>query len=246
MRALPNLRHLALATFVEGIRHRALWAIVCLAVLLTMANIFVAQLFTWDLGKVSVEFGLSSVALTGHAAQPARQQQGLASGEVIVKKRKLGEVADAVAVLLLADLMPQYPQAAAAGTEKMEQQFDGSRFAGAVWSEKTKGLVLPHGQGKPVQGLVAPAVGAEGFADVVDFDDWSGHAQCRDILIGCNVKNPDRRYRSGFSRFQNIVGRLLSHLPSCFRCAATGRTIIGRVTITIKFICSIGSSKGCS
>ena len=51
-----NLWYLALATFVEGIRHRALWAILCLAVLLTMANIFVAQLFTWDLGKVSVEF----------------------------------------------------------------------------------------------------------------------------------------------------------------------------------------------
>ena len=65
MRALPNLHHLALATFTEGIRHRALWAIVCLAVLLIMANIFVAQLFTWDLGKVSVEFGLSAVALTG-------------------------------------------------------------------------------------------------------------------------------------------------------------------------------------
>ena len=65
MRALPNLHHLALATFTEGIRHRALWAIVCLAVLLTMANIFVAQLFSWDLGKVSVEFGLSAVALTG-------------------------------------------------------------------------------------------------------------------------------------------------------------------------------------
>jgi ABC-type transport system involved in multi-copper enzyme maturation permease subunit len=65
MRSLRNLWYLALSTFTEGIRHRALWAIVCLAVLLTMANIFVAQLFSWDLGKVSVEFGLSAVALTG-------------------------------------------------------------------------------------------------------------------------------------------------------------------------------------
>ncbi len=62
---LSNLWHLALSTFIEGIRHKALWAIVCLAIVLTMANIFVAELFTWDLGKVSVEFGLSSVALTG-------------------------------------------------------------------------------------------------------------------------------------------------------------------------------------
>lgn len=62
---LCNLWHLAMATFIEGIRHKALWAIVCLAVILSMANIFVAELFSWDLGKVSVEFGLSSVAFTG-------------------------------------------------------------------------------------------------------------------------------------------------------------------------------------
>lgn len=65
MPALRNLWYLALATFVEGMRHKALWAILCLAVLLTTANIAVAQLFSWDLGKVSVEFGLSAVALTG-------------------------------------------------------------------------------------------------------------------------------------------------------------------------------------
>ena len=60
-----NIWFLALATCTEGIRHRALWAIVCLAVLLTMANLGVTTLYTWDLGKVSVEFGLSSVAFTG-------------------------------------------------------------------------------------------------------------------------------------------------------------------------------------
>lgn len=65
MPVLRNLWVLSFATFIEGIRHKALWAIVCLAVVLTMANIFVVQLFTWDLGKVSVEFGLSAVALTG-------------------------------------------------------------------------------------------------------------------------------------------------------------------------------------
>lgn len=63
--SLCNLWYLALSTFIEGVRHKALWAIVCLAVILTMANIFVAELFSWDLGKVSVEFGLSTVAFTG-------------------------------------------------------------------------------------------------------------------------------------------------------------------------------------
>ena len=62
---LSNLWHLALSPFIEGVRHKALWAIVCLAVTLTMANIFVAELFSWDLGKVSVELGLYSVAFTG-------------------------------------------------------------------------------------------------------------------------------------------------------------------------------------
>ncbi len=56
---------LAHSTFIEGVRHRALWAIVVLSILLTMTNIFVAELFSWDLGKVSVEFGLSAIAFTG-------------------------------------------------------------------------------------------------------------------------------------------------------------------------------------
>ena len=65
MQALRNIWFLALATCTEGIRHRALWAIVCLAALLTMTNLGVTTLYAWDLGKVSVEFGLSSVAFTG-------------------------------------------------------------------------------------------------------------------------------------------------------------------------------------
>lgn len=62
---LRNIWFLALATFTESVRHRALWAIVSLAVLLTMANLGVTTLFNWDLGKVSIEFGLSAVAFTG-------------------------------------------------------------------------------------------------------------------------------------------------------------------------------------
>jgi ABC-type transport system involved in multi-copper enzyme maturation permease subunit len=65
MQALRNIWFLALATCTEGIRHRALWAIVCLAVLLTTANLGGTTLYSWDLGKVSVEFGLSAVAFTG-------------------------------------------------------------------------------------------------------------------------------------------------------------------------------------
>lgn len=65
MQALRNLWLLALSTFTEGIRHRALWAIVFLAALLCMVNLVVTTLYSWDLGKVSVEFGLSAVAFTG-------------------------------------------------------------------------------------------------------------------------------------------------------------------------------------
>lgn len=65
MQALRNIWFLALATCTEGIRHKALWAIVGLAILLTMANVGVTTLYSWDLGKVSVEFGLSAVAFAG-------------------------------------------------------------------------------------------------------------------------------------------------------------------------------------
>jgi len=65
VQALRNIWFLALSTCTEGIRHRTLWAVVCLASLLTMANLGVTTLYSWDLGKVSVEFGLSAVAFTG-------------------------------------------------------------------------------------------------------------------------------------------------------------------------------------
>lgn len=65
MQALRNIWFLAIATCTEGIRHRALWAIICLAALLNVTNMAVTKMFSWDLGKVSVEFGLSTVAFTG-------------------------------------------------------------------------------------------------------------------------------------------------------------------------------------
>lgn len=65
MAFLRNIWFLTFATCIEGIRHKVLWAILCLAILLTFGNIGVTLLFSWDLGKVSVEFGLSAVAFTG-------------------------------------------------------------------------------------------------------------------------------------------------------------------------------------
>ncbi len=65
MQQFINIYYISHATFVEGIRHRALWAIIILSIVLTMTNIMAGKLFSWDLGKVSVEFGLSAVALSG-------------------------------------------------------------------------------------------------------------------------------------------------------------------------------------
>lgn len=65
MTALFNIYQLALLTAKDGLRHKTLKAFFGLALLFIVANIFVTEFFTWDLGKVSVEFGLSTVALTG-------------------------------------------------------------------------------------------------------------------------------------------------------------------------------------
>ncbi len=65
MRSLYNIWFLAWATFIEGIRYKVLWAVICLAVVLTAANLIVTTLFSWDLGKVSIEFGLSATAISG-------------------------------------------------------------------------------------------------------------------------------------------------------------------------------------
>jgi hypothetical protein len=65
MRSPANVWQLALLTLKDGLRRKTLLALFGLALLFISANIFVAELFTWDLAKVSVEFGLSTVALTG-------------------------------------------------------------------------------------------------------------------------------------------------------------------------------------
>lgn len=65
MQWLNNIGYLALSTYSEAIRNRFIWAILALAVILTLFNITFTTLFTWDLGKVSIEFGLSAIAITG-------------------------------------------------------------------------------------------------------------------------------------------------------------------------------------
>jgi ABC-type transport system involved in multi-copper enzyme maturation permease subunit len=65
MNGLRNIRVLMIATCMEGIRHRVLQIIFGVAALISLANIGVTGLFSWDLGKVTVEFGLSAVSLCG-------------------------------------------------------------------------------------------------------------------------------------------------------------------------------------
>jgi len=56
---------LARITFKDGIRHKALYGIAFLGFLLFAANILVTGMFSWELGKVAVDVGLSVVSLSG-------------------------------------------------------------------------------------------------------------------------------------------------------------------------------------
>lgn len=62
---LSNIRVLAGATCIEGVRHRALWAIVVFSIILSAGNIIFTTFFAWDLGKVAIEFGLSASSFCG-------------------------------------------------------------------------------------------------------------------------------------------------------------------------------------
>jgi ABC-type transport system involved in multi-copper enzyme maturation permease subunit len=65
MQPLVNIWAITLITFTESIRHKILKVLLVLAAILLGTNIFVTELFTWDVGKVSVEFGLSAASFTG-------------------------------------------------------------------------------------------------------------------------------------------------------------------------------------
>ncbi len=58
---------LAKITYKEGVRNRILLGIVLVAVLLSAFNLVFTQMFAFDLSKVSVDLGLSTVSLAGLA-----------------------------------------------------------------------------------------------------------------------------------------------------------------------------------
>ncbi len=62
---MANVLLLARMTFKDSIRHKALYGIFILGFLLFSANIIVTGLFTWEVGKVAVDVGLSVVSLSG-------------------------------------------------------------------------------------------------------------------------------------------------------------------------------------
>lgn len=58
---------LAKITYKEGVRNRILLGIVLVAVLLSAFNLVFSQMFAFDLSKVSVDLGLSTVSISGLA-----------------------------------------------------------------------------------------------------------------------------------------------------------------------------------
>ncbi|MCJ8503058.1 ABC transporter permease [Desulfatitalea alkaliphila] len=58
---------LAKITFKEGVRNRIIIGILFFAFLLSLLNLIFAQMFTYDLSKVSVDLGLSMVSIAGLA-----------------------------------------------------------------------------------------------------------------------------------------------------------------------------------
>jgi ABC-type transport system involved in multi-copper enzyme maturation permease subunit len=58
---------LARITFKEGVRNRILIGILFFAILLSLLNLVFAQMFTYDLSKVSLDLGLSMVSISGLA-----------------------------------------------------------------------------------------------------------------------------------------------------------------------------------
>lgn len=56
---------LAIITFKEGIRNRALYGILILALFMTAANFLISSMIPQDVGKVAVDIGLSSISFSG-------------------------------------------------------------------------------------------------------------------------------------------------------------------------------------
>jgi Cu-processing system permease protein len=64
-RKVSKIFLIAWVTFKDSIRNRALYGILLLGLLLFTANIIITGMFTWELGKVAVDVGLSVVSFSG-------------------------------------------------------------------------------------------------------------------------------------------------------------------------------------
>ncbi len=62
---MMTLWPIALITFKEGIRNRALYGITLLAIMLLIANFLISGLFMQEVGKVAVDIALSAVSFSG-------------------------------------------------------------------------------------------------------------------------------------------------------------------------------------
>lgn len=60
---MKNIRILAGITFLEGVRNRFFYGLLIIALLLIGANLVLTHSFTYDLGKVAVDIGLSATAI---------------------------------------------------------------------------------------------------------------------------------------------------------------------------------------
>ena len=62
---MSNIFLIARVTFKECIRNKALYGIFLLGLLLFTANIIISAMFSWELGKVAVDVGMSVVSFSG-------------------------------------------------------------------------------------------------------------------------------------------------------------------------------------
>lgn len=62
---MKNVRILAGITFLEGVRNRFFYGLLMIGLLLIGANLVITHSFSYDLGKVAVDIGLSATAIFG-------------------------------------------------------------------------------------------------------------------------------------------------------------------------------------
>jgi ABC-type transport system involved in multi-copper enzyme maturation permease subunit len=62
---VKNVRVLAAITFLEGVRNRFFYGLLMIGLLLIGANLVITHSFSYDLGKVAVDIGLSATAIFG-------------------------------------------------------------------------------------------------------------------------------------------------------------------------------------